>query len=214
MNAMVSEWMVNHLPSGWLEHVGKLVEVGRLERRDHVLGHRIDAGGSKVISGIGLRPVARLVERDHGRGGAEIVIGHLDCGIALLEGRKLRRPVGPSRAGIERNDHAFLAGGLVQSFLARIELGRIHDGLRMGEWRLTINAAVSDQLSRIFSSWLLLVGVAICGRGTAVLRQKLDDAGGMWIARNLAHLACLAQKRGTAHTGSRTGESFRESGRV
>ena len=123
--------MVNHLPSGWRNTSGSLSKLTGLNGATTSFVDRIDGRGGEVIGGVGLRAVARLVERHHGRGRAEIVVGHLDRGIALLEGRELRRPIGPGRAGVERHDHAFLAGGLIQRLLARIELGRIHHGLRV-----------------------------------------------------------------------------------
>ena len=104
------------------EHRRQLVEVHRLERRDDVLGDRVDARGREVVRGVRLRPVARLVERDDGRRRADVVVDDLDFGIALLERGELRRPVGPGRAGVEAHDHAFLLGGFVERLLAGIEL--------------------------------------------------------------------------------------------
>src|SRR5690606_23496843 len=61
----------------------------------------------------------------------EVVVDQLDLRVALLEGGELGRPVRPGRAGVEADHHAFLAGLLVERLLARIELRRVVDGLRL-----------------------------------------------------------------------------------
>ena len=110
---------------GLAEHRRQLVEVHRLERRDHPLLRRIDAGGGEVVRGVGLRTVARLLERDHGRRRAEVVVDDLDVGVAPLERGELRRPVRPRRAGVEADHHALLLRRLVERLLARVQLRRV-----------------------------------------------------------------------------------------
>ena len=88
------------------------------------------AEAGEVVRGVRLRPVARLVERDHRRRRADVVVDDLDLGIALLERRELGGPVGPGRAGVEAHHHAFLFRGFVERFLAGVELRRIEHGLR------------------------------------------------------------------------------------
>ena len=118
------------LAVGIAEHGVELVEIHRLERRDDVLGGGVDAGRREVVRGVGLRAVARLVERDHGRGRTDVVVDDLDFRIALLEGGEFRGPVGPSRAGVEAHHHAFLLRGVVERLLTGVELRRIEHGLR------------------------------------------------------------------------------------
>src|SRR6185437_16617717 len=54
------------------EYRRQLVEVDRLERRDQVLARRIDRGSGEVVGRVRLRPVARLVERDHRRSRTDV----------------------------------------------------------------------------------------------------------------------------------------------
>ncbi len=117
------------LAVGMAEDLGELVEVHGPERRHHVLGGRVHRGGGEVVRRVGLRAIARLLERHDGGRGAEVVVGHLHLGIALLEGGELRGPVGPGGAGVERHDEALLAGRLVERLLTRVELRAQAGGL-------------------------------------------------------------------------------------
>ena len=108
-------------------------EVDRLERGDNVLGHGINRRSGKIIGGVSLRTAAGLVERDDGGGRAKVVVGHFDVGIAFLEIAEEALPVRPFRAGVERDDHAFLLGRFVKFLFALVEFRAVKSEARGGE---------------------------------------------------------------------------------
>ena len=117
------------------KHIRQFVEIHRLERRYHVFVHGVDAGCGKIIRGVRLRPVTRLVQSDNRRGRAEVVVGHLHGGVAFFECRELGGPIRPGRAGIEGHHHAFLVCRLVKRLLAGIQFRRLGDGLGVRDRR-------------------------------------------------------------------------------
>ena len=110
---------------GLAEHGWQLVEVDGLEGGDHVLLRRIHRRRGKVIGGVGLRAAAGLLQCHHGGGRADVVVGQLDLGVALLEVAEQRLPVGPLGPGVERDAQTFLLRLGIQGLLARIELGAV-----------------------------------------------------------------------------------------
>ena len=113
------------LAVGIAEHRRQLVEVDRLERRDHALADGVDRRGREIVRGVRLRAVARLVERDDRRRRADVVVDDLDFGIALLERGELRRPVGPGRARCRSSRPCLPSSRLRRAPSRPVELGRI-----------------------------------------------------------------------------------------